>query len=678
MAKISDPIRIRNLEIKNRFFAAPMISNTVREDCCAGKTLIDATYYRAKGGWGLYSVEGSLPTENTKLFPRMLGCFDDNQVIALYELVEAIHAGGAKAMMQVTHPGRVANPERLPKHVRRVAFAPSDTTPPNPFPPYNKPVAMTEEDIEELIGEYVKSVVLAKAAGFDIYELHCSHGTLPQQFMSPYTNHRDDDWGGDWERRMNFVCRILSRMREAVGDFPIACRVAGDEFMEGGYTIDDFCKHIAPAMQAAGCDMFDVTCGLFEHFHTITPEIYEPRGLWVYLAERVKQVVDVPVAGLGRINDGRMAAELIEAGKFDIVGIGRGSLADAQFAQKTLEGRYDDIRRCIACNSCLEDDFSNRPSRCAVNFEYNRPSEWWEDRMLPARTPKKIMVVGGGPAGMEFARLARQRGHDVTIYEKNKRLGGYLPLAASFPKLNTKDVLNINRWLIKEIKRLDINVEFEVMVTPELVNEKKPDVVVLATGSKEILPDIPGVDGAGVGTLDEFLSGKKRTGRRVAVVGGHYGVELAVSLAREGKSDPEGYTKYHRAAEERALDVVSPDNTREVTILEEGDMIGWPPYFQMLRFMVINEFLAETGVTCMPGTKVTALNDGSLSYTDGEGNEGTLAVDTVIFALPRLANRDLYDQLVGTGVQIREIGDCAGPEKVEKAIHMANYLARQL
>lgn len=678
MARISDPVMVRNLEIKNRLFAAPMISNTVREDCCAGGTLIDATYYRARGGWGLYSVEGSLPTENTKLFPRMLGCYDENQVIALYELVEAIHAGGAKAMMQVTHPGRVANPERLPGHVRRVAFAPSDTTPPNPFPPFNKPVGMTEDDIESLMGEYVKSIVIAKQAGFDMYEFHCSHGTLPQQFLSPYTNHRQDRWGGSWEGRVRFVCEIISRMRQAVGDFPIACRVAGDEFMEGGYTIDDFCRHIAPAMEAAGCDLFDVTCGLFEHFHTITPEIYEPRGLWVYLAERVKQVVGVPVAGLGRINDGRMAAELIEEGKFDIVGIGRGSLADAKFAAKTLEGRYDDIRRCISCNTCLEDDFSMRPCRCAVNFEFNRPSQWWEERMAPAKKPQKIMVAGGGPAGMEFARVATLRGHQVTIYEKAGRLGGYLPHAAGFARLNTKDILNIGQWLKKQVQELNIQVELHTEVTPELVSQIRPDAVVLATGSKEKLPDIPGLDSINAGTLDEFMSGKKQAGKKVVVIGGHYGAEIAVSLAREGKSRPEGYTKYHKPAGERVLQAVDPEKVREVTILEEGSTVGWPPYFQMLRYMVINEFLAEAGVQCLTGVKVRSVEAGAVLYTDPEGNEGSVQADTVILALHRNPNRTLYHQLAGTGVRLYEIGDCTGPEKVEKAIHSANYVARQL
>lgn len=205
------------------------------------------------------------------------------------------------------------------------------------------------------------------------------------------------------------------------------------------------------------------------------------------------------MAGLGRINDGRMAAELIEEGKLDIVGIGRGSLADAEFAAKTLEGRYEDIRRCINCNTCLEDDFSMRPCRCAVNFEFNRSSQWWEQQMAPARKPKKIMVVGGGPAGMEFARVATQRGHVVTIYEKGSRLGGYLPLAAGFAHLNTKEVLNIGKWLKQQVQEMGIPVVINQEVTLELVNKLRPDVVVLATGSKEIIPDIPGMDGAHVG-----------------------------------------------------------------------------------------------------------------------------------------------------------------------------------
>ena len=678
MARISDPIMIRNLEIKNRLFAPPIISNLVREDCCAGKQLIDATYYRAKGGWGLYSVEGSLPCEDTKLFPRMLGCYDENQVISLYELVEAIHAGGAKAMMQVTHPGRMTNPERLPKHVRKVAFAPSDTTPPNPFPPFNKPVAMTDDEIEKVVEDHVKSIQIAKMAGFDIYELHCSHGTLPQQFMSPYTNHRTDKWGGSWSRRLAFVCRIISRMREAVGDFPIACRVAGDEYVEGGYTIEDFCRHIAPAMEEAGCDMFDVTAGVFEHFHIITPELYEPRGVWAHLAQRVKTVVNVPVAGLGRINTGKLAVKYIEEDRFDIVGIGRGSMADAEFAKKTLEARFDEIRQCIACNTCTEDDFSMRPSRCAVNFSYNRSSDWQEERMMPARIRKNVLVVGGGPAGLEYARVAALRGHRVTLCEKTDRLGGYVPLAAGFPKLYTAELMNIIVWLKREIEKTDVQVELNTEVTLEMIRQRAPHAVVLATGSKPIIPDIPGIDLPHVITLDDYLSSKRNAGRKIAVIGGHYGAEVAVSLARIGKGKPADYDRYHKKEADRILRVTDEAAVKEVYLLEEGEALAFPPYSQMNRTTLLNEYLVEAGVICRTNVKVKEISDSSVTFIDKEENETAINVDTVIISLFRVGNRDLGRELVHSGLPVWEIGDCTSPEKIEKAVHMANYAARQL
>lgn len=678
MPRISDPILIRNLEIKNRLFSPPIISNLVREDCCASKQLIDATYYRAKGGWGLYSVEGSLPNEETKLFPRMLGCYSEDQVIALYELVEAIHGGGARAMMQVTHPGRMADPDRLPPHVRKVALAPSDTSPPNPFLPHIKPFGMSEEDIEKIIQDHVKSIQIAKTAGFDIYELHCSHGTLPQQFMSPYTNHRTDKWGGSWPRRLEFICQLISRMRESVGDFPIACRVAGDEYMEGGYDVEDFCKYIAPAMEEAGCDLFDVTAGVFEHFHIITPELYEPRGVWAHLAERVKQVVKVPVAGLGRINTGKLAIKYIEEGRFDMVGIGRGSMADADFARKVIAGRFDDIRQCIACNTCTEDDFSMRPSRCAVNFSYNRSADWQEERMMPAREKKHILVVGGGPAGMEYARVATLRGHRVTLCEKTDKLGGYVPLAASFTRLYTAELMNIIQWLKREIARLGISVSLNMEIKNDTVEEMAPDAVVLATGSKMTIPDIPGIDAAHVITLDDYLRSKKPVGRRVAVLGGHYGAEAAVSLARIGKSKPEDYSRYHKKAEDRALRVTDPESVKEVFLLEPGSTLAFPPYSQMNRTNLLLEYLQEAGVTCRTGVNVEKIGETELVYTDESGSRNTLAVDTSIVAWSRTGNRDLYHQIAHTGIPVWEIGDCAGPEKIEKAIHMANYAARQV
>ena len=680
MPKISDPIMIGSVEIKNRLYAPPMVSNIAREDCIAGENLLEVTYLRAKGGWGIYTPEGCIPNWSGKIFPRMLGIFDDSQILGLYELVEAIHGAGAKAMVQVTHAGRMADPNCMPKDIpNRDCIAPSDTTPPNPFQPTMIPRAMTEEEIWEVIDAFVKAIVRAKASGFDLYNLHCSHGTLGQQFLSPFTNHRTDKWGGSWDHRLEFMRQIITRMKQATeGTVPIVCRVAADEFVEGGYQLDDFCKYIAPALEEAGADAFDVTCGTFEHFTCITPELYEPRGVWLNLAAAVKKIVKVPVIGLSRINDGRMAAKLIEDGVIDIVGIGRGSLSDHEFARKTLEGKYDDIRQCIGCNTCLEDDFSNRPSRCAINFGYNRSAFWHEDYMAPVKTPRNILVAGGGPAGMEFARVATLRGHNITLCEKSDKLGGYVPLASSYPRLYTRELLNIVRWLAREIQRLNIKVELNTEVTPEFVQARKPDAVVMATGSTETIPDIAGINGEKIITLDMFLSGKKSVGKRIAIIGGHYGAEAAVSLSREGKVKPEGYTKYHKAPEKRILAVTDPEKVKELYLLEEGLAVGVPPYSLMTRTMVLNEFLIEGGVSCMTGVKVTDVTDGVVKYTNHEGSEGSIAVDTVILALSRQPNKTLFQRLKGTGVEMFEIGDCTGPEKIERAIHTANFAARQV
>lgn len=681
MAKISDPIMIRNLEIKNRLYAPPMISNIVGENCLAGKALIDTTYRRARGGWGIVCVEGAVISESTRLFPRTVGIFDDNQELALFELADAIHSGGARAMIQLHHAGRQCNPLLLPKHLKQEAVAPSDTTPPSPFPPGIPPRGLTEAEIWGIIDDYVNAALRAKRAGFDMVLVHCSHGFLPQQFMSPYTNHRDDKWGGDWDRRLEFIRQVLTKMREAVGDYPICCRVAGDEFMEGGYTLEDFCKYIAPAMEKAGCDMFDVTCGVWEHFSPVVPEMYEPRGVWTYLAEAIKKVVNVPVTGLGRINDGRLAVKMIEDGKFDIVGIGRGSIADSDFAKKTIEGRYDDIRQCIACNTCLEDDLSNRPSRCAINFEYDRDNTWEEERMPAARKSKNILVVGGGPAGMEIARVATLRGHKVVICEKSEKLGGYLNIASSIPKLYTRELLNIVKWLSKKMDAMGIRVELNTEVTLDMIKERKPDAVVLATGAKEVFPDIPGIDGPNVISLDEFLAKKKPVGRRVVVLGGAYGAEAAVALGREGKKAPDsGYKKYHKPAAERGLEVADPEKVKEVTVLEEGNpmVVGWSPYSQIFRFIVLNEFLAEAGVKVLSQVKVLEITANAVKYLNSTGQEETVAVDTVIVAVGRAPNKMLYQELVGQGIEFYEIGDCTRPEKVERAIHSANHVARQI
>ncbi len=273
------------------------------------------------------------------------------------------------------------------------------------------------------------------------------------------------------------------------------------------------------------------------------------------------------------------------------------------------------------------------------------------------------------------------RGHKVTVCDKADKLGGYLHLASSYPRLYTRELLNIVRWLSKKMDSTDIKVELNTEVTEDLIKDRNPDAVVLATGAKEVIPDISGINGPNVITLDAFLSGDETVGKRVTILGGAYGAEAAVTLGREGKKMPEGgYKKYHKPAEERGLEVADPEKVKEVTVLEEGDpmAIGWPPYSQICRFIVLNEFLAEAGVKVLTQVKVKEITDGTVKYVDSEGKEETVSVDTVIVAVGRSPNKDLYQKLVGKGVEIYEIGDCTGPEKVEKAIATANYVARQI
>jgi len=679
MTKVSDPIMIRNVEVKNRLYAPPLISNLAREDLIASQPLIESTYRRAKGGWGLVCTESSIISEKTKLFPRSMAIYDNIQVLGLHELAEAIHGGGSKAMIQLHHPGRECNPALLPSHIEHVALAPSDTTPPCALLGSPKTRGLTEEEIWGIIDDYAKAATRAKAAGYDMVEVHAAHGFLPQQFLSPFTNHRNDKWGGDWGRRLEFIRQLITKMRDTIGDYPIAIRLSADEFVEGGYDIDDFCRYILPAVEEAGYDMLDVTCGVFDNFATVMPEVYEPRGVWTYLAERVKKLAHIPVAGLSRINDGRMAVRFIEKDQFDLVGIGRGSIADHEFARKTLEGRYDEIRRCTACNSCLERIFSNKPGRCAVNFSYGRTNIWDEEHLLPSIKAKDIMVVGAGPAGMEFARVATKRGHKVTVYEKSSHTGGCLRLAASFPRIRTGDLMTIATWLRRQLDDAGVSIKTNTEVTADFIDHEKPDAVVLATGSKVDIPDLPGITGPNVITIDQYLTGNRNVGKNIVIIGGHYGAELGASLGREGKIIPKNnFAKYHLSPKERILKISDPDKVKNVTIIEEGDTIGWPPYMLMTRNIALNEFLEEAGVKCLTNVKVEEVTTDSVRYVASDGKVYRIPADTVVVATGREGNRNLYHQLAGKGIECYKIGDCTGPEKIDKAIRDANFVARQI
>jgi 2,4-dienoyl-CoA reductase (NADPH2) len=679
MTRISDPLTVGSVEIPNRLYATPIISNLAARDGAMPQRLLDSIRRRARGGWGLFGIEAVLIGPESMIGPRNLGLWADYQVPALAEAAEAIHAGGGRALIQLLHAGRQANVQFFAPDLPRDTIAPSATTPANPFPPYVEPREMTEEKIEAILKQYIAAARRAVTAGFDIIEIHGSHGFLPQQFLSPYTNHRKDRWGGSWEKRLEFVKVLGQRLKELSGDFTLAFRLAADEFHPGGYTLEDCCRYIAPGLVEAGFELLDVSCGLFESFTTFTAEMYQPRALGTELARAVKKAVSVPVAAVGRVNVGRLAVNLIEQNHCDLVGVGRGAMADPDFAWKTLTGDYDAIRRCVACNACLKNNFTLKAGRCAINFEYNREPLLAEERLLSTGNKRKVLVVGGGPAGMEASRILAIRGFKVVLVEKRNSLGGMIRLAASLPFFLTRELMNIVIWEERELARLGVETHLGREVTAKVIQEIGPDEVVLATGSEPILPDLPTSLQEKSLMLEEYLEGRIPPGRKVLVWGGAYGAEAAFCLAQEGRSRLQpGYADLRASSPLEILPLEDKNRVREVVLVEEGKRVGFPPFGYVGRYLVLNRMLERVGVKIHTRTRVKDIVAEGMLVEDGKNRDTLIAADAFILAPPRRPLRSLVDEVRRLDFQTHLIGDCTKPDSLEQAIHQANFLARRL
>lgn len=638
MPKITDPIKIGTMELPHRIIAAPMVINRATEDGFVTERMVKHYERKAAGGYSLVQVEASHIRWDDRGFPKMLGIHDDRCIAGLRAITEAIHRQGVKCSIQIQHSGRQGNYAVT----RQTLVAPSDTTPRWANQPTR---TLSLEECEEMIDAYVQAARRAKAAGFDAVLIHGAHGFLINQFMSPYTNHRKDIYGDP----LAFVTEVIRRVRAQVGPYyPVMIRVSAEEFMgEKGLTIERFCE-MAPKLVEAGVDAIDVSAGIYETVGRMIPCGYYPRGVNVYLAEAVKKVVDVPVIAAGRINDPRLARSIVESGRADIVAVGRQPFADPDFALKTLQGRDDEIRQCIACDWCTERLFQRFHVECAINFFFTREMEYDERNLAPALRKKKVCVVGGGVAGMEAARVAALRGHEVVLFEKSQKLGGLVSTVASqIPRLNTRDLNNIVTYLTKQLQKLpNVTVKLGCEASVETISQEKPDVVILATGSEPVIPEVPGIGSSKVITLDKYLSEKCAVGEKVVVVGGHNGAETAVSLAREGK---------------------------KVAIVEESTKIAEPPYITPLasRHWLLLDYVKEEGIEVFTQAKLKEIVGTGVVIVDKDGKEHTLEADTIIIAGERRAKNELYSQLRASVPEVYCVGDCVAPRKIFEAIHEA-------
>ncbi|MCL6476961.1 MAG: FAD-dependent oxidoreductase [Peptococcaceae bacterium] len=635
---IFSPYKIKNTTFKNRIFAAPLAANRVAIGGTPTQEGIDAYETRARGGFSQVTVsETFVDFEYAARHDHGLDLVSPNMTThhmeSLYILTEAIKAHGAVASIQLNHVGNVNHPDVLGG---KNPIGPSRLIRPDGV----EVDEMDEEMIHRVAGNFAKACGAAKAFGFDMVMLHGGHGWLLSQFTSPLSNKRTDKWGGSLENRARFALLVLDKVRAEVGDdFLIEYRVSGDERVEGGMRLEEtieFCKMIQDKV-----DIIHVTAGIY-HSHVETKafsSMFDPHGCNVDLAAAIKAAVRVPVVAVGGFNDPALAEQVIAEGKCDFVALGRQQFADPNWVNKALTGRADEIAPCLRC-SCFNPLASSsgarpvpKPFTCTVNPWSGRELRMrWAPKPL---SPKNVLVIGGGVAGMYAAITAAERGHKVTLAEKENKLGGLLWFTEVDP--HKHDLKRYKDSLITRVSRLGVKVELNTEVTADYIKLKNPDAVICAVGSEPIVPRIPGIENA-VQILEGY-SNFEKLGRKIVIIGGGLvGCETGLYLAERGKT-----VHIVEMLDDVAVD--SNDSHRRALI---------PRMKKVLTYDV--------------GVKCTEITGSGIKVVDREGNERFIEADTVAYAAGMKARSDVVESLRNIVPWYVPVGDCVKARRVEQAV----------
>lgn len=649
------PIKVGKMELKNRIVMPAMHYLSSWE----GLVLPHHTDYfveRAKGGAALIII-GGCTIDETSGAVNMLSVRDDKFIPGLSALAKAVQAQGAKIAAQLYHAGRYSH-SILMGGKRSVSSSPIRSR----FTG-ETPRELSIPEIKQVQRNFALAAARIKRAGLDAVEVIASAGYLISQFLSPLVNRRKDEYGGDFESRMRFGLEVAQEVRREVGpDFPIIFRVAGNEFMEGGLANRE-AQIFSRELEKAGVDMINVTGGWHE---TRIPQITMglPRGGFVYLAQGIKQSVSIPVMTCNRITDPCLADQILRDGQADLIGFARGLIADPELPNKARQGRYDEINYCIACNQgCFDPIFDQKPQTCLVNARAGA-----EGRLTvePALRKKKIMVIGGGPAGMEAARVAALRGHEVCLYEKNEKLGGQIPLAAVPP--GRREFLTFVSYLEKQMEKLKVTVHTRLEASPVHVEMEKPDAVIVATGAEPWVPEIKGMDRPSVVLAWDVLSGRVDTGKEVVIVGGGaVGLETALFLARKGTIDAETlyFLMFNRAEDFETLNSLLYRGLKKVMVVEMLKKLGQDIGIST-RWTIIQD-ISRLGVRTMTNTRATEVTDKGL-VVEREGNETFLSADTVVMAAGAKSVNALYEKIKDRVPEVYLIGDARTPRKALEAV----------
>ncbi|MBW1902676.1 MAG: FAD-dependent oxidoreductase [Deltaproteobacteria bacterium] len=650
LSKLFSPIKIGSMELKNRIVMAPMATDYANQDGTLSRKSIDYYEARAKGGAALITVEPTSIDEKSPYVPNTIAMWDDKFIPQFKEFTDALHAHGAKVAPQIMHPG----PESLAPFFHNMQ-------PVGPSPAMchaTKQVCreITHAEIEKILEQFGEAAGRAKEAGCDGMELHAAHSyMLVGSFLSPLRNKRVDEYGGSIDGRLKFPLEVIKSIRSGAGnDFAIIMRLSGDMMVPGGMDIRDV-QYIAPILVEAGIDAFHISRGVFpEASWCIIPPTGSPLRPNAGLSAAVKEVVDVPVMVVGRINDPRIAEEVLTRNEADLVVMGRALLADPDLPNKAAEGRFEDIAPCIACGlGCIVVRSAGNDMTCIINPEVGREGEM---AIVPTDRPKKVMVIGAGPAGLEAARVSALRGHDVTLYEKESKPGGQFNLAAVPPF--KQELSKIIRYLHIQTEKAGVNIRLNTEVTAEQVEKMKPDVVIVATGGGPLVPDIPGINGDRVVTAHDVLAGKVviPSGNVAVIGGGMVGIEVADFLGTSGDNMVVGRTA--------------------VTVIEMMDDISTAITTEA-RELLMQSFREKQVKIRTLTTVKEFLEDGVLVEKDGQ-EESIRGIDYIVLGMGVRPIDDISDKIKDKVSEVYVIGDAKEGRTVLEAIAEGSEVGRKI
>ncbi len=651
-----EPIQIGKVQVKNRIYMPAMHLN-MAENFQVTDRIVEFYRERALGGTGMIAV-GYATVDDLSGNTLNIGAHSDEFIPGLKRLSSAIKENGAISVVQLNHAGRY-----------NFSFFLNGKEPVAPSAVASRltketPKAMDQAEISRTIENFAAAAARVKTAGFEAVEILSGTGYLISQFLSPLTNKREDEYGGPLENRMRFGVEVVQAVRAAVGDdFPLIVRMNGNEFMPGGLTNREL-RTYAAKLSDEGVDALCINVGWHE---ARVPQIVSsvPRGAFAYLTRAVREVVSVPVIASHRINDPQLARELIADHMCDMAAVGRGLIADPFFAEKARSGREREIIHCIACaQGCFDHIFKLKPVECMCN-----PRAGHEVEKAPAKTgsPKKIMIVGGGPAGMSAAIAASERGHDATLYESGNRLGGQLHLAAAPP--GREEFLELAGDLETQLAVKKIKVVINKNVDESLIDEEKPDAVIVATGAVPIAPPIPGSDLNHVVQAWDVLQGDAFTGERVVVVGGGaVGVETALFLAEKGKlsGDVLKFLFINKAEDVEDLYRLSTVGAKKITVVEMIESVG-KDIGKSTRWGMMQD-MERSRIEVRKGTKaVKIVESGIIVETDGKEEE--IPADTIVIGVGSASFDPLGVLLDQKGIPHITVGDASKPGKAFDAVH---------